>query len=92
MLPMLRIRQQSLQTVWHHLRSLRNPDFMGEISISRDKLFKRILKFFGDFNDLTVQELVYGPLTSNRQQGEKQTKPNKNKNKSFLLCAFDDRI
>lgn len=51
---MLRERQQPLQMVWHH-RSLKNPDFKGEISISRNKLFRRILKFFGDFKDMTVQ-------------------------------------
>lgn len=52
--PIFTVRQQPLQMVWHQ-RSLRNPDFIGEIDISRNKLFRRILKFFGDFKDMTEQ-------------------------------------
>jgi len=50
----LLVRQQPLQRVWLH-RSLRNQDFMREVCISRSKPFTGILKFFGDFKDVTVQ-------------------------------------
>lgn len=52
----------------------------------------RILKFFGDFKDMAVQQYVYDLLTFGRRHGKNQTKLKKNKNESLLLCAFDDRI